>query len=230
MKKTALFCLLITLWYSGSHAQISIDTITTETVNIFDKRGIETTAASSAALWATVLLPGTGHQIVSRPKSALAYISIDILSLCGAVALHHYAQKTTQNALALAYVHAGIQNRSPSEYYWQIIGNFDSYEDYHKAYPTDFREFSDKFITEADYWKWDQKEDARKEFNNLRKDSKRMSTLSTFFIGAMFLNRLVAFIELRSSLKNQRYTTTSTISFTPVSNHNGDGLVLSTTF
>lgn len=231
MKRALLFLLVLCAWHSSLHAQISIDTITTDTINIFDQARITAPASSAAALWITPLIPGAGHQIASRPKRALAFISLDVLSLCGALALHHYAQKATQNAQAVAYLHAGIQNSSTDEYFWQIVGNFDSYEDYHRAYPTDFREFSDKFSEEKYYWEWDQKETVRKEYNTFRKESKRMSTLSAFFVGAMFLNRLVAFIDLRTSLNNQRFTSAPpSVTFSPVSGHSGSGLMLTTTF
>jgi hypothetical protein len=231
LKQPYYSCLLVFFLTSVLFSQINIDSITTDTINIFDQPTTEHSATnSSVALWSSLLLPGIGHQLSDRPKSALAYFSTDILSLFGAVLFYQLSIKNTQNSKALAYLHAQVaDNASNEDYFWEIIGSFNRYNDYHDAYPTDMRVFSNKFIEEKYYWEW---EDTlfRNKYVHLQKLSKQMSTISSFCIGAMVLNRLVAFIDLRSTSRNKRFTQVSSLSFTPIVNSSSKGIALSTSF
>jgi len=232
LKRLSAFVFGIVVCITAVHAQISIDTITTDTVDIFNQTSLDAPKSAIPALWLSAIVPGSGHQMLNRPKSALTYLSIDVIALCGAFAFHHYSIKEDQNAKALAYLHAEVTNASPDdEFFWQVIGNFNTYQDYHTAYPVDARVFSDRFTGEEYSWNWGEHETFRDDYQTLRKEAKRMSTLSAFFIGAMVLNRLVAVIDLRSSIKNRRYTTTThDISFIPVHTTTSNGLMVSATF
>lgn len=229
MKYIPVMTFLLLGWFSSAYTQIHIDTITTDTIDIFS-RPVTDKSSSSKALWITPILPGIGHQLVNRPKSALSYLTIDIISLFSALALHHYSSKTLENAKALAYQHAAIQNIPEDDYFWQIIGSFNSYSEYHQTYSNDYREFTDRLNEPEYYWKWGEKELYREDYNTLRKDAKRMSTISAFFVGAMILNRLVAFIDLRSSIKNQRFSNSFSISFSPITVSSASGVMMSTSF
>jgi hypothetical protein len=226
------FSILSVLFFTSVlFSQINIDTITTDTIDIFRQSTTKDEMVTTAALWSSLLLPGSGHQMSNRPRSALVYISADVLSLFGAIYFYQLSQKHTKNSKALAYMHAEVaDNASGDEYFWQIIGSFNNYYDYHKAYPIDMRVPSDKFNELNFYWNWGQDTLYRDKYVDLQKLSKQMGTISSFCIGAMVLNRIIAFIDLRSTGRNRRYTQLSSSFFTPIVNSSSKGITFSTTF
>ena len=198
-KTGSLFLLLI----CSVSAQISIESVTTDTIDIFNTTEVNETRAKTA-LWTSLLLPGSGHQILGYRYRALGLVSFDIISLFSALYFRQHALKIEKNYKAYASFHAGISSSIHDDYYWQIIGNFNRYEDYHQTVDL-IRDFNGKYISQQYYWWWED-ESFRKDFISMQKNAKKFSTVSSFFFGAMILNRILAFIDTRSIQKNERYS------------------------
>jgi hypothetical protein len=222
-----LFFLLLPF---GGFAQITIETVTTDTVDLFNNKQLNTPRYySKGALWSTLLIPGSGHQIVGKNKRALGYITFDLLSLFGALYFNQFSNKLISNYQSYASNYAGIKESINNDFYWEVIGSFDNYYDFQETMDL-VREKDKRFVEEKYFWMW---EDSlfRAEYVTMQKKAKRIRMVSSFFIGAMILNRIVAFIDLRSTLKNNRFSKVSTLSFRPYfSKSSANGLVLSSDF
>jgi hypothetical protein len=210
-------------------AQISVEAISTDTVDIFSKPQVTSAKSSPLSLISTMILPGSAHQGIGRPKSALAYISLDVAALFSAIFFNRFAQRTTDDAKAYAALYAGAPADFDDVYYWKLVGAFDTYSDFQEALKLN-RDTDRKFNGEKYLWKWDH-ESSREEFSTMQKTAKKYGMISSFCIGAMVLNRVIAFIDMRSSLKNNRYNDNASVSVVPyISDCPANGLAVRSDF
>lgn len=209
-------------------AQISVDEISTDTVDILSNKQ-DVSLKDKSALWLSLAIPGAGHQMINRNKSALVYITTDIFSLVGAFFFYQLSAKYEKNSHSVASVHAATDANIGDDYFWQVIGSFENQDAYHETMRLN-RDFDDRFMSRNYYWYWED-ESFRKDFLKMQKTSKKLATASSFFIGAMILNRIVAFIDIRSSIKNKYSRKTGSLSVKPYLNiGNTPGIIISSTF
>ena len=222
-----LLCLLVTI---RLQAQITIDAVSTDTIDLFNKQQHLTEKKySKVPLWSTLLLPGTGHQSIGRSTSALGYISTDVMSLFCALFFHRYGNKLIDNSRAYASMYAGATVSANDELYWQAVGIFNDYNDFQRNMQL-LRNSDELYTSETHFWLWED-EAFRKEFVSMQKLAKRLNTVSSFFIGAMVLNRIIAFVDLRSIMKNIRYSDNVAVYFRPyTTTRSSGGLILSAEF
>ena len=186
--------------------------------------GLFTTSMSS------IVIPGSGHQMLDRPSRALIHLSADCIALFGAITLFHLSHSSFNNAKSLAYLHAGVADRASSDdAYWQMIGSFDCYDDYQAAYNIDLRSVDNSYADERYTWNWEDTL-SRSRFVTLQKRSQQLSTFASFCVGAMVLNRLMAVIDIHTTVRNRRFKTFSSVSFSPVVSPTSSGMALYTTF
>lgn len=217
-----LFCLSIT-----SFAQISVDVISTDTVDIFSKQQLQNDRIPSGISWLSLLVPGSSHQFIGNGNKALGYLTIDIFALTGVIFFKNYSNRLTSNYKAFASQYAGVTSSVSDDFFWQIIGSFESYNDYQQTLGL-IRDTENRFAEERFFWSW-QDSSFRKEYISFQKVAKKFNTVSSFFIGAMVLNRIISFVDIRTILKNTRFKSTS-LSFKPVSYRTANGIILQTTF
>lgn len=172
-------------------------TITTDSIDLFSSSPVPEKSAKTA-LAASLLLPGSGHHYLGRNKSALGYISADAASIFAFFVCTHYANKLAQDAAGYAWIHSGAQGtiKDADDFYWKLVGNFMDVGEYNDIMDLN-RTPEDKITDEAQVWRWDD-ESSQKHFNGLRTHSRGYRIASSFFLGALVLNRVVAFIELRT--------------------------------
>jgi hypothetical protein len=219
---------IVLLFSVITYAQISVDEISTDTIDILSNKQ-DVSLSDKSALWVSLLLPGAGHQIINRNKSALSYISADILSIAGAIFFYRLSDNYEKNYQSLAIVHANMTSSVSNDYFWQIIGSFDSQEAYHETMRLN-RDFDDRFMHHNFYWYWED-DLYRKDFLKMQKSSKKLATVSSFFIGALIINRIIAFIDIRTSIQNKYSKKTGHLSVKPYLNpDNSPGFLLSTSF
>lgn len=204
------FCLF---WTVRLPAQIDINTISTDTVDLFSLQSTDAPAKSSLPLWGTIIFPGLGHQAIGRSKSALGYVSADVISLFCAIFFNSYSKKMIDNSRSFASLHAGVSSSIDDDLFWNAVGGFSTNADYLQTMDL-VRDPEKRFAGERFFWTWE--DDAyREEFVSMQKNAKKINTVSSFFIGAMILNRIIAFIDLRSDLKNNRYVKKTAVRFRP---------------
>ncbi len=214
MKKFNLFFSVIIFFAAATRAQIVIDSVTTDTIDILNFRKISDQNRNTVPLWSTLFIPGPGHQSIGRSNSAMAYISADIISFFCAIFFNRCSVKTIKNSKAYASLHAGAASSVDDDLFWQAVGGFDTQSDYLQTLDL-MRESDRRFEEERYRWVWEDKA-YREEFQSMQKKGKMFGTVSSFFIGALILNRVVAFIDLRSTLKNNRYIQKTALHISPV--------------
>ena len=126
-------------------------------------------------------------------------------------------------------MYAGVTSSVDDDFFWQVIGSFNTNADYLQTMDL-IRDPDKRFDEERFGWIWED-EAYREEYVSMQKVAKQLNTVSSFFIGAMILNRIIAFIDLRSDLKNNRYTEGSAVSFRPFRPRGSSGgLIMSAEF
>jgi len=181
-------------------AQISVDTVSTDTVDILGKvKDIPANSSQKGPLFATILLPGTGHQAIGKRISAMSFLTVDVVAACGMVLFHQFKNKTDRSSRAYASQYAGVGTSTDDGYYWDLVGSFATHADYRQTLDL-MREPDSRFDKEEFLWAWED-EYYRKEFVSMQKSAKRLGMASSFFLGAMIVNRIVAFINMRTTLK-----------------------------
>lgn len=210
MKTT--FCKLISLLMLSAFtagAQLTVEEITTDSINLFAENK-ETFKSSKLAMSATVLLPGLGHQYLGRSNSALAYLSMDLLAFFGAVFCEQYSRKLQSEAKGYAGLYASVQNSKKDGRFWQMVGAFNSMKEYNEAVRLN-RMIDDEYNDESFHWYW-MDESYRDEYNEIRNNSHKFHTATAFFIGAMVLNRVVSFVDIRAKTRHKGIKFTSSVS------------------
>lgn len=172
--------------------------ITTDSIDLFSEPRVAGKSAK-AALAASLLLPGSGHHYLDRTKSAFGYLGAETASLFAFFLCTHYAGKIAQDAAGYAWIHSGAQGeiKDADDYYWKLVGNFMDTEEYNEVIDLNRGDAKDKITDESRAWRWDD-ESSQKRFNELRTRSRGYKIASSFFLGALVLNRAIAFIELRT--------------------------------
>ena len=229
MKKIILIGYACLLWTARPSAQIDIDAISTDTVDLFSLQQQSAPKKNPLPLWSTLLLPGSGHQSIGRSKSAFGYISADVISVFCALFFSRYSKKMIDNSRSFASLHAGVFSSVDDDFFWQVVGSFNTNADYLQTMDL-IRDPDKRYDEERFGWIWEDKI-YREEFVSMQKVAKQLNTVSSFFIGAMILNRIIAFIDLRSDLKNNRYTENTAVRFRPFQpGGSSGGLIVSAEF
>jgi hypothetical protein len=191
-------------WGRGFSAQISIeDAIMTDSVDIFSEPGVKTGKSPAIAMVSSLLLPGSGHHYIERNRSALAYFSVEAAALFSFFMCDHYSKKIAQDAAGYAWTHSGAQGSisGPDDYYWKKVGKYMDAQDYNSAVDLDRLPAKNKITSENQYWHWDG-EASKDRFNSILSTSRLFHVVSSFCIGALVLDRIIAFIDVRNIIRN----------------------------
>ena len=228
------FCATISMFTIQTHAQITIEPqIQTDTISLFSSPAATSSKSSKIAIAATLLVPGLGHQYLGQKSAASAFISADVLCILGALGTRLYAANLSNSAKSYAWQYAGvIGNASVDDIYWRNVGQFldsDGYGSRTIGYNQVMaaNRTIDKAYTDPDLqWHWTS-DIERKEYNKMLGESINFNVASSFFFGAMVINRLVAFIHIRAS---DSYRTLSSIKLVPTVSPSASALVINANF
>lgn len=225
-----IFALIITL-----SAQVIVEEETsTDTVNLFDaskKTSAVDDPTKSVALtmFGNILLPGLGHKYIGKEKKAFAYFAIDAVAILGTIFSSQYSKKVYSNSRAFAFSNAGTRSsRDREDEYWKNIGQkeFTTIDQYNYVQELN-SDYDKKYINDEDYWEWGS-DDAQKKYREMREQASNLRVTSSFFLGAMLLNRAFSMIDGRISAKRYNESIFSTMAFEPTGSIQGDasGLAL----
>jgi hypothetical protein len=180
-------------------AQVTVsDEIVTGEVSLFDAK-VDTRRSIAAAMSLSLALPGMGHYYVDRPMPALIYLSADLVSLFGAIALSGLAGGYENNARSFAASAASIGRAHPGEAYWRHVGAFMDAAEYNESVELS-RGSGDLYRDPENWWRWAD-EGQRDEYNALRQRARGFRVASSFFVGALVANRILSMVDLRVSRK-----------------------------
>lgn len=177
-------------------AQVTVeDEIVTGEVSLFDVK-VEKERSLIAAMGISLALPGMGHYYVDRPRSALIYLSVDLASLFGALVFYGLADAQENNARSFAASAAGIWNAPSGEAYWRHVGAYMDAAEYNESVELSRGSANDLYSDPESWWRWADKEQQDK-YNDLRQKARNLKVASSFFVGALVVNRIVSTVDLR---------------------------------
>lgn len=202
MNRSVFFgvCLLALLSGRAAVLVATEPTVTTDSVDLFsEKQGPRKSPA--VALASTLILPGSGHQYLERNRSALLYLTADAAWIFGYFFCSRAAGKTAVDAAGYAWIHAGALGTitGADDPYWRLVGNFMDTQEYNTVMELN-RTPEKKITDESRLWHWDDKS-SQNRYNALRSTSRTFGIVSSFFLGALVLDRVAAFIDIRSYLR-----------------------------
>jgi hypothetical protein len=191
------------LWQTSSAQAVVEDAIATDSVDIFSEPVANAVKSPTLAMVASLILPGSGHHYCERNRSALAYLSAEAVFFLGYFFCNHYAKNLAMDAAGYAWTHAGAQSeiKSADDPYWKQVGKYMDVQDYNSVIDLDRLDYKNKITSEDQYWRWDS-EESKDRFNSILSSSRLFHIVSSFCIGALVLDRIVAFIDIRSVTRN----------------------------
>jgi hypothetical protein len=216
--KIAAAACLVTALAGPAACQVTVqEGVSTDTVDLFAKSA-RPHKSMALAMCASILLPGLGHQYLGDNAKALTYYSTEALFIFGALFCNYYSKTVSDNAKVYAWDHAlAAGGAGADDRYWQNVGHYDGVNGYNQEMERIYRSEVNDYLSPNLYWHWD---DAANEgpYNNMLQQSLSWQMASSFFLGAMVLNRLVAFIDARFATKQSETKSLSSIQFLPLYN------------
>jgi hypothetical protein len=208
---TALLCLVCALCISAQ--VVTEETVVTDSVDLSIPKE-QATKSPGLAMAATILLPGLGHQYLGKQQSAFAYFSAEALFVVGAVFCEQYSAKVFKNTRSYAWVY-GMASGGPGadERYWQRVGDYLDSRKYNEDQELN-RTPEAKYVAENLQWRWAD-ESYMKDYRSMRADATTFHVASSFFLGAMVLDRIVSFIDVRASTRDRGFRKTAAVSVRP---------------
>jgi hypothetical protein len=223
--RIAYRCLALSaLLSSAVVAQVTVieETITTDSVDLFATPVADSAAKSSAiAMMGNLLVPGLGHQYLNRPGRALTYFTLDLACLFGAVMCERYSRRLMDDSRTMAWFYAGARGGPGADQeYWQTVGSYLDSDGYNHVQELN-RTPENKYVESNLQWAWVDTS-YQKEYTRTRDDATSFHIASGFMVGAMVLNRVVAFIDARVvTRRNSSSRRLSSIRFAPVVGRDG---------
>jgi len=177
-------------------AQVTVeDEIVTGEVVLFDVKD-DNQRSLVAAMGLSLALPGMGHYYVDKPKSALIYLSADLASLFGAIVFYGLSDNREKSARSFAAAAAGIGKAHPGEAYWRHVGAYMDAAEYNESVELSREDADALYQDPENWWRWAD-ESQRNEYNNLRQKARNFKVASSFFVGALVVNRILSTVDLR---------------------------------
>jgi hypothetical protein len=193
----------------GIRAQVHVEEeVTTDTVDLFTKSEKPEKSAAIATC-ADLLLPGLGHYYMGNQTAALGFFTAEIALMFGAFTTNQYSNEIALSARSFASTYANIQGGvGADDYFWQNVGLFMDSDGLNQSRSLGFNQVQElnrtpqaEYLTPNLQWRW-VSDDYRKKYNDFLKKSINFKVASNFFIGALVLDRLIAFIDARVAIRH----------------------------
>jgi hypothetical protein len=222
---------------SPLHAQVRVEEeVTTDTIDLFAKSEKPEKSAAIATC-ANLLLPGLGHYYLGNQKAALGFFAAEAAFIFGAFTCNQYSNEIAHSARSFAWTFAGAQGGpGADDFYWQNVGLFMDSDGLNQSRPLGFNQVMElnrnpqgEYLAANLQWRW-ASDDYRKKYNDYLKKSINFKVASNFFVGAMILDRLIAFIDARVAIRHNGRGVFSSLKVIPQYSALGDSrglLVLS---
>jgi len=198
--KTLVILLLLGIAPLAAQVIIEQDSITTDSVNIFNQTQQVSSQKQGGVIAASMLVPGLGHQILGNQKRAFVYFGVEATLLFGAIFSHFYAERLFENARIDAFEFAGARGgEGADDTYWKNVGFYENSQGYNRIQRLN-RTPQYAYVEPQLQWEWASTE-TFETYADKWQDATRLTVISSFFIGAMVLNRVVSFIDTRREVK-----------------------------
>jgi hypothetical protein len=218
-------CLLaMTLWMtSPTTAQIQVEEeVTSDSIDIFAKSK-QPEKSPAVGMLANLLLPGLGHYWMGDQKTALGYLTAEALFIFGAFAANQHSRGLNNSAHSFAFTYANVRGgEAADDFFWENVGKTMDSDGLNQSRALGYNQFmdlnrasdNDKYLAPNLQWRWID-ESYRKQYNDLMKKSLKYKVASNFFLGAMLLNRIVSFVDIRVASRHDGKGLFSSLTFYP---------------
>ena len=218
-------CLLaMTLWMTfPTTAQIQVEEeVTSDSIDIFAKSK-QPEKSPAVGMLANLLLPGLGHCWMGDQKTALGYLTAEALFIFGAFATNEHSHGLNNSAHAFAFTYANVRGgEAANDFFWENVGKTLDSDGLNQSRALGYNQFMDlnrasdldKYLAPNLQWRWID-ESYRKQYNDLMKKSLKYKVASNFFLGAMLLNRIVSFVDIRVASRHDGKGLFSSLTFYP---------------
>jgi hypothetical protein len=220
----SFFCIFgLCMFPLAARAQVHVEEeVSTDSVDIF--AGNSSPEKSSAiAMTANLLLPGLGHYYIGNDRAAAGFFMAEALFIFGAFACNQYSQDIDHSARAYAYTYANVQGGAGADdFFWENVGRFMDSDGLNQSRALGYNQIQDlnragdasHYYAPNLQWRWAD-ESYRTQYNNFVKKSMQYKVASNFFIGAMILNRVLSFVDVRVASRHQGKGLLSSLRFYP---------------
>jgi hypothetical protein len=190
------------------------ETVQTDTVDLFRPNDGPLKKSPGWAMAQSILLPGLGHQYMGMENRAIPYFAAEALFVFGAIFCENYSSRLYGNSHLHAFQYAGLEaGTGANELFWQNVGQYLDADGYNAVQELN-RTPEYKIIEPNLQWSWvDEK--YMKEYRAIRETGTKYHIASTFFLGAMILDRVIAFVDIRATTKFARTRHASSLSVVP---------------
>ena len=205
-----------------SSAQVHVEEeVTTDTVDVFAKS--ETPEKSAAiAICANLLLPGLGHYYLGNQKAAFGFFTAELALMFGAFTTNQYSNEIARSARSFASTYANVQGGAGADdYFWQNVGLFMDSDGLNQSRSLGYNQVQElnrtpqgEYLTPNLQWRW-VSDDYRKKYNEFLNTSINFKVASNLFIGALMLDRLIAFIDARVAIRHNGHGIFSSLQVVP---------------
>lgn len=196
------------------NAQVQVESdIETDSVDVFAVSAVPQKSVTLSML-ADLAIPGLGHYYYGSKKTAFGFILADVLSIFGVTGCYSYANHLETSAHTFAMTYANVQGGSgATDYYWTLVGQYMD-ADYYNSIMELNRTPDDEILAENLQWRWPD-DSYRQRFQDYRHSANNFRVAGNFFIGAMILNRVLAFVDMRAIGRNNGKGLFTNIHFYP---------------
>ena len=215
-KRIALFVLILTV---AGVAQVTVEEqVVTDSIDVFSSGQVASTKSPGFAMVQTLLIPGLGHQYLGKSNHAIFYFCADAALLFGAILCESSSRRIFENSQSFAYVYAGARGGAGADdFYWQNMAfyldsdGYNNVQNLNRASEQDNVEYIEPHLQ----WQWVD-ESFMDEYAGLRERATNYHVAATFLAGAMVLNRIIAFIDIRTTTRHKGIAPVSGVRVTPL--------------
>ncbi len=216
MHKQFVIAAVVMCLSGGAWAQIDTeDEVTTDSLDLFSEPAPDEKQKSAGlAMVQSLVLPGLGQQYLGIRRRAAVYFGAELLFVFGAILSESYSRHLFEDAQVMAWRYASARGGpGADEQYWRDVGLYEDSQGYNAIQELN-RTPENKYVQKHLYWQWID-EEYRDEYIEKRKDATDFHVASTFFAGAMILNRVVSFVDARIATLRRRRTALSRVRVDP---------------
>jgi hypothetical protein len=188
-----------------------------------------------SAFLQSLLIPGWGQYSMGQKRTALMFISTEVLFLGGVLSMQSYGRSTRDDYVALAHAHAAVTGTHDHDFYVDV-GNWMTVEDFNNQRLLE-RNFNSLYTSANDAWSWDSNEN-RATMEKIRIRSDRAFNSIIYFAAGIAVNHLASAIHAgrqaatrksEASLGSKR-SREMQLDWTPIVSQNVMGLALNCRF
>jgi hypothetical protein len=181
-------------------AQVVVEPdVVTDSIDVFT--GAEKTGKSRIlASVASLALPGLGHQYLENGNRALVYYSTEALFIFSMIFSERYSRRMFRDSESYAWLYANVEGGGGADdFFYQNVSRFMDSDEFNRIMELN-RTPENKYSQPNLSWRWVD-EYFKDEYNGKRETATRFHIASSFFLAAMVVNRVVAFIDVRRTTK-----------------------------